>query len=140
MYIALLQATVYLSYQSRRPVTQRSSTVEVLFLTLLLYFSADSIFRILVDHSSKSRLQSFDSFKDNEIELNVINLGLLHLCGSSTKAKIIYGDLWRSVEKVKVKKLSKYLIMQSSASFEQPSWKLLKSPLCSRVQLIPSCF
>lgn len=108
MYIALLQATVYLSYQSRRPVTQCSSKVEVLFLTLLLYFSADSIFRILVDHSSKSRLQSFDSFKDNEIELNVINLGLLHLCGSSTKAKIIYGDLWRKVLKKLKLKLKNY--------------------------------
>ena len=47
-----------------------------------------------VDYSSKSRscVQSFDSFKANEIELDVTNLELARLCGS-----FVYGGLWRKL-------------------------------------------
>ena len=46
-------------------------------------------FPVHVDYLSKSRsgVQSFDSFKANEIELNVPNLELASLCGSFSKEK-----------------------------------------------------
>ena len=44
-------------------------------------------FPVHADYSSKSRscVQSFDSFKANEIELNVTNLEIALLCGSFSK-------------------------------------------------------
>ena len=46
-------------------------------------------FLVHVDYSSKSRscVQSFDSFKANEIELNVANFEIARLCGSFSKEK-----------------------------------------------------
>ena len=46
-------------------------------------------FPVHADYSSKSRsrVQSFDSFKANEIELNVTNLEIARLCGSFSKKK-----------------------------------------------------
>ena len=46
-------------------------------------------FLVHVDYSSKSRscVQSFDSFKPNEIELNVTNWEIARLCGSFSKKK-----------------------------------------------------
>ena len=44
-------------------------------------------FPVHVDYSSKSRscVQSFDSFKANETELNIKNLEIARLCGSFSK-------------------------------------------------------
>ena len=53
-------------------------------------------FPVHVDYSSKSRscVQSFDSFKPNEIELNVTNWEIARLCDSFSKKKILlYGYL-----------------------------------------------
>ena len=65
---------------------------------------------VQVDYSSKSRscVQSFDSFKPSEIELNVTNLEIARLCGSFSKKDvfIVWITLSKIVEKIRVTKLT----------------------------------
>ena len=63
-------------------------------------------FPVHVDYSSKSRscVQSFDSFKANEIELNVTNLARFR-----KKNIIVWRTLAKIVEKIKVTKLTYFI-------------------------------
>ena len=69
-------------------------------------------FPVHVGYSSKSLscVQSFDSFKANEIELNVTKLEIARLCGSFSQEKlIVWRTLAKIVEKIKLTKLTYFI-------------------------------
>ena len=60
-------------------------------------FTVSTCISFPVDHSSKTRscVQSFDSFKASEIDLNVANLVVF--VARLREKKIFHGELWREV-------------------------------------------
>ena len=112
----------------------------------------------------------FCSFQVNKIQLHVANLGHARLCGSLARKRNYFAEnlgekCWESkVTKLKWLQRDYRVITEKTRSFflkqlvinctcEQiglflistrgcgsHSWKLLKCPICSRIELIPNCF